>query len=479
MTTDHQQLFLGGQWCQPSTSGRLTITSPVTAEPIGSVPAAAPADADHAVAAARAALQAPAWGGLSTDDRRSVMHRLADALERRGGELARLVTAQNGMPISISSAIEGATPPGLLRYYAELAPSALAEEQRPTLDGSSPNLVRREPVGVVAAITPWNFPASLAAFKYAPALAAGNTVVLKPSPETVLDAYLLAEAALEAGLPPGVLSVLPGDRDLGAYLVAHTGIDKVAFTGSTAAGRQIGETAGRLLKPVTLELGGKSAAIVLDDADLTTTVQGLATVSLLNSGQTCYASTRILAPRSRYEEVLDAVTTMAASLPVGDPADPATVIGPLVSERQRDRVEALIAGGTADGAKLTTGGGRPAGLTTGWYVEPTVFGNVDNHSTIAREEIFGPVLSVIEYDGDDQAVALANDSEFGLGGSVWTADHDRGVALARRIETGTVGLNGFAMDLNAPFGGVKASGLGRELGPEGLSAYLSVKTILR
>lgn len=314
-------------------------------------------------------------------------------------------------------------------------------------------------------------------FKLAPALASGSTVVLKPAPETVLDAFQLADAAEEAGVPDGVLNIVTGGREIGAYLVAHPKVNKVAFTGSTAAGRVIGETCGRLLRPATLELGGKSAAIILDDADLVSVARGLSWASLLNNGQTCYLSSRILAPRSRYRETVDAVAHLASTLVVGDPADLATRVGPLVSERQRRSVEAYIDTGRREGATVAAGGGRPKHLDRGWFVEPTVFADLDNSATVAREEIFGPVLTVLPYDDLDDAVTIANDSEYGLGGTVWTSDPEKGLDLARRIETGSVGVNFFDLDIGAPFGGVKASGLGRELGPEGLDAYVRTKSM--
>ncbi|MDX6355658.1 MAG: aldehyde dehydrogenase, partial [Streptomyces sp.] len=315
----------------------------------------------------------------------------------------------------------------------------------------------------------------------APAMAAGCTVVLKPSPETVLDAFRLAEAAEEAGVPPGVINIVPADREAGAYLVAHPGVDKVAFTGSTAAGRAVGRACGELLRPVTLELGGKSAAIILDDAelDLDKIGEDLFTATLLNNGQMCHLGTRVLAPRSRYAEVVDLFTTLADSLTIGDALDPETRIGPLATPRQRDRVEGYIAKGLADGGRITTGGGRPKSQDRGWFVEPTIFADVDNRSTIAQEEIFGPVLSLIPYDGTDDAIRLANESDYGLGGTVWTSDPERGLAVARRVQTGTVGINRFRTDLAAPFGGFKDSGVGRELGPEGLSNYLQYQSLYR
>jgi acyl-CoA reductase-like NAD-dependent aldehyde dehydrogenase len=330
---------------------------------------------------------------------------------------------------------------------------------------------------VVGAIVPWNVPQAITFLKVAPALAAGCTVVLKPSPETVLDAFLMAEAALAAGLPAGVLNIVPGGRELGAYLVSHPRVDKVSFTGSTVAGRAIAEICGRLLRPVTLELGGKSAAIVLDDADLVSNMESFFGATLLNNGQICWLGTRILAPQSRYREVVDTITGLAGSLQIGEALDPTTQIGPLASARQRDRVESYIAKGNAEGARLTVGGGRPEQLDKGWFVQPTVFADVDNRFTIAQEEIFGPVLSVIPYRDEDEAVAIANDSDYGLGGSVWTADPDRGTALARRVRSGTLGINAYLNDPTVPFGGIKASGMGREMGPEGLTGYQQLKTI--
>jgi acyl-CoA reductase-like NAD-dependent aldehyde dehydrogenase len=340
-------------------------------------------------------------------------------------------------------------------------------------------VVRREPIGVVGAIVPWNFPQTLSATKYAPALAAGCTLVIKPSPETVLDSVPLAEAAVAAGIPAGVINIVPGGREIGAHLVSHPDVDKISFTGSTAAGRIIAESCGRLLRPVTLELGGKSAAIILEDADLDLSKigQDLFQATLLNNGQTCFLGTRVLAPLSRYDEVVDTFAALAGSLKIGDALDESTQIGPMASDRLRDRVEGYIAKGKAEGARLVVGGDRPAGKDRGWFVEPTIFADVDNNHTIAQEEIFGPVLSLIPYTDDADAVRIANDSDFGLAGSVWTADRDRGLRVARRVQTGTIGINHYLLDPNAPFGGVKASGLGRELGPGAIAHYQQLKSI--
>jgi betaine-aldehyde dehydrogenase len=304
-------------------------------------------------------------------------------------------------------------------------------------------------------------------------------MVIKPAPETPLDSYLLGEVLQGLDLPPGVVSLVAAGREVGEYLVRHPGIDKVSFTGSTAAGRKVGAICGEQLKRCTLELGGKSAAVILDDADLDTAIPGLLPAAMMNNGQACVAQTRVLAPRSRYADVVDALAQAAGAQKVGDPTDPSVEVGPLVAERQRDRVEHYLASGRQEGARAVVGGGRPAGLSRGWFVEPTVFADVDNSMTIAREEIFGPVVSVIPYDSDDDAIRIANDSDYGLSGSVWTADRERGIDVARRVRTGTYAVNsGMTIDLKNPFGGFKSSGIGRELGPEGLEAYLEVQTIV-
>ncbi|WP_156517584.1 aldehyde dehydrogenase [Rhodococcus sp. LB1] len=480
MFNARDSFFIDGGWAAPKGTETITIINPSTEEVIGRTPEGTKADVDAAVAAARRALEDPSgWGGYTPQQRADALHSLADELDARQGEIASAVSSQNGMPISVSSQLETNYPSAVLRYYAGLAASAETEERRPGFLGMGDTLVQRSPIGVVAAIVPWNFPQALTAWKIGPALAAGCTIVLKPSPETVLDAYLLADAVTAAGIPPGTVNIVPAGRTVGAYLVSHPGVDKVTFTGSTAAGRSIGETCGRLLRPVTLELGGKSAALFLDDVDLDLTKIGeaLFTACLLNNGQTCFLNSRILAPRSRYDEVVDAVSTLAGSMTVGDALDPATQIGPMSTAAHRDRVEGYIAKGKAEGARVTVGGGRPAERTRGWFVEPTVFADVDNSSTIAQEEIFGPVLSVIAYENDEDAVRIANESDYGLGGSVWTADSQRGQAIARRVRTGTIGVNRYLPDMAAPFGGVKASGVGRELGPEALAAHWEIKSI--
>ncbi|MFD7876210.1 aldehyde dehydrogenase [Streptomyces sp. NPDC059766] len=474
---DPHHLFIDGRWVHTSGSQVINVVSASTGDHLGAVPDGSRDDIDRAAAAARAAFDAPTgWATWGPERRAAAMIRLADALDARNEATSAAVSAQNGMPITVARSFEGVVPSALLRYYAGLAASTTAEELRTGLPRGT-TLVRREPAGVVAAIMTWNFPQTIAFFKVAPALAAGCTLVLKPAPETVLDSVLLAEAVEEAGFPDGVINIVPGGRDTGVYLVSYPDIDKVSFTGSTGAGRQVAAACAELLRPVTLELGGRSAAVVLGDADLAANAEQFFMATLLNNGQTCYASTRILAPRGRYQEVVEFCTALAHDAVVGDALDPATQIGPLVSERQRERVLGYVKTGLSEGARLTTGGDRPARFDRGWFVEPTVFADVDNASTIAQEEIFGPVLTITPYDGEDEAVRLANDSAYGLAGTVWTTDLDHGAQVARRIRTGTVGLNGYLPDLTSPYGGRKASGLGSELGPEGLHAYQQFQSI--
>ncbi len=476
---DWSKLFIGGDWVQPASSGRIEAVNASTGELLGSVAEAVHQDIDAAVHAARQAFDDPTgWASWAPSRRAAAMVDLAAAIEARAPELAHTVSAQNGMPVTLALQLEAMFPSVMLRYYATLVDQCTQEEERPGMVGAG-TVVRREPLGVVAAIVPWNGPQTLASFKYAPALAAGCTVVIKPPPETVLDSIILAEAVRETSIPPGVINIVPGNRTIGAYLVSHPGVDKVAFTGSTRAGREIAAECGRLLRPVTLELGGKSAAIILEDIDLNEleTQQRLFSACMFNSGQACFISSRILAPRNRYDEIVDFFAGLMVSANVGDALDPNTEVGPMVSRHQRDRVEGYIQQGRAEGARLVVGGGRPAGVPGGWFVQPTLFADVDRKSTIAQQEIFGPVLSVLPYDTIDQAVEIANDSEYGLGGSIWTHDRDAALDIARRVRTGTIGINGYMPDIGAPFGGVKSSGLGRELSPETLMHYMYYKSI--
>ncbi|MES9541954.1 MULTISPECIES: aldehyde dehydrogenase [unclassified Actinomadura] len=471
---EHDRLFIGGEWAAPAGTGVIDVVSPHTEEVIGRVPEGTEADIDAAVAAARRAFDEGPWPRMTPAERAEIVGRLSAIYAERQQEMADLVTAEMGSPIMFSVFGQAAIPQMVLQYYVDLAAAYTWEEERQGMLG--PVTVTQEPVGVVAAIVPWNVPQFTLMLKLAPALIAGCTVVAKPSPETPLDTYLLAEWIREAGIPEGVVNFVPAGREVGAYLVAHPDVDKVSFTGSTAAGRKIGAVCGEQLKRVTLELGGKSAAIILDDADLAATVEGFKLASLMNNGEACAAQTRILASRRRYDEVADALATMVSGLNVGDPADYGCEIGPLVAKRQQERVENYIRIGQDEGAKIITGGlNRPH--DRGWYVAPTVFGDVGNDMRIAREEIFGPVLVLIPYEDEADAIKIANDSDYGLGGSVWTSDVDHGVEVARRIRTGSCGVNMYTLDPNTPFGGYKNSGLGRELGPEGLHAYLEHKSI--
>lgn len=465
-----ERLPIGGEWVEPTSGEVIEVISPSTEEVVGRVPHASTADIDRAVAAARAAFDTGPWPRTSPDERADVMARISAIMKERAEEIARLITEQNGSPISWSIGAQAWAAIMVLDYYTELTREFPFEELRSGAMGQT--LVRQQPVGVVGAIVPWNVPMFVTMLKVAPALAAGATVVLKPAPETPLDAFLLAEIAEEAGLPAGVLNVVPAGREVGEHLVRHPDVDKIGFTGSSTAGRRIASLCGEQLKRVTLELGGKSAAIILDDVDLDVAIPQLHQAATMNTGQACVAQTRILASRGRHDEVVDRLVELTKAQIVGDPFDPATTVGPLVAERQRDRVEHYIAAGRDEGAKLVIGGGRPQDLDRGWYVEPTVFAGVDNSMTIAQEEIFGPVVSVIPYEDEADALRIANDSSYGLSGSVWSADVEHGIELARRVQTGSITVNGFTLAFHAPFGGWKQSGLGREMGPEGLQAYL-------
>ncbi|OMB86302.1 aldehyde dehydrogenase, partial [Mycolicibacterium conceptionense] len=397
---------------------------------------------------------------------------------QRRSEMAQLISAEIGAPITFAQRAQVGLPTMMMSAFCDLAENYPWHEARAGFFGSDVR-ISKSPVGVVAAVVPWNMPQFLIVTKLVPALLAGCAVVLKPAPESPLDALLLAQILKEAGLPDGVVSVVPGDAAVGAHLVGHPGVDKVSFTGSSAAGRAVAAAAAANLTKVSLELGGKSAAVILDDADPETVAAGVRSASLSNSGQICNALTRILVPASREHEFVDALAARMTALNVGDPADPATELGPLVSRRQQQRVRDYIDLGQKEGARLVCGGtDLPDGVEAGWYVRPTLFAGADNAMRIAREEIFGPVLTVIGYRDEDEAIAIANDSDYGLAGSVWTADTDRGISVAERVQTGTFGVNqGYTMDPFAPFGGIKDSGYGRELGREGLEGYLETKSI--
>ena len=475
---DRDTLWIGGDWVPSDGGGSIEVISPHTEQVIATVPEASTTDVDNAVAAARAALESGPWATMEPAGRAEILTDLTGALGARAEDLAQTITAEMGSPIMFSHLGQVGATLMVADYYANLAKDFTFEEERQGLMSSV--LVRREPVGVVGAIVPWNVPLYVTMLKLAPALAAGATMVLKPAPESPLSAYLLAEALEQVGLPKGVVNVVPAGREVGEHLVRHPGVDKIAFTGSTAAGMKIASICGEQLKRYTLELGGKSAAIILDDADVDTTLDNLLQVAgLMNNGQACVAQTRVLASRARYDEVVSGLATRMAAVKVGDPAEMDTEVGPLVAERQRDRVEKYIVQGQEEGAEVVVGGGRPAGQDTGWYVEPTLFAKVTNDMRIAQEEIFGPVISAIPFDDVDDAVAIANDSTYGLSGSVWTADAEAGLGIAKRVRTGTFNVNGFMLEPCAPFGGFKQSGVGREGGPEGLAAYLEDKAINR
>jgi aldehyde dehydrogenase (NAD+) len=474
----HDKLFIGGEWVGPATANVIDVISPHSEELVGRVPEGSAADIDRAVAVARDAFDNGPWPRMTPAERLEILQRFAGIYASRLDEMAEVITTEMGSPISFSKV--GQSPPPLLILNAMLAVGAAYEweDTRTGVFGGNV-IVRREPVGVVGAIAPWNVPQFTAMSKLAPALVAGCTIVLKPSPETPLDGMLMAEILTEAGVPKGVVSIVPAGREVGEHLVRHPGVDKIAFTGSTAVGRHIASICGEQLKRVSLELGGKSAAIVLDDADLGVLATGLQLASFMNNGQACVAQTRILASRARYDETVDAIASMVGGLRVGDPADPTTDVGPLVAQRQQDRVEKYIALGQEEGARVVVGGnGRPSGLDKGWYVQPTVFAGANNEMRIAREEIFGPVVAVIPYDDEDDAIRIANDSDYGLAGSVWTSDPQHGIDVARKVRTGTYAVNMYLMDFVAPFGGYKSSGIGREFGKEGLEEYLEYKSIV-
>jgi betaine-aldehyde dehydrogenase len=471
---EHDRLYIGGELVEPAGTGTIDVINPYTEQVAGRVPEATNADVDKAVAAARHAFDHTDWAQRPVAERAEILSRASALIQGRMDELTQLISTEMGSPSAWGMFGQVLAPSMILDAYAGIGNEFAFEETRAGMFG--PVVVRKEAMGVVAAIIPWNVPLFEAVMKVAPSVIAGCTVVLKPAPETPLDAYVFAEIMEEAGLPKGVLSVLPAGREVGEYLVTHPLVDKVTFTGSTAAGMKIASVCGGLLRPVTLELGGKSAAIVLDDADVASVVPQLLDCGVMNNGQACVAQTRILASRAKYDEVLEAVTEAISALVVGDPLDPSTQIGPLVAQRQQERVLGYIEKGKEEGARLTTGGDR-AGQSNGWFVAPTVFGDVDNKMTIAQEEIFGPVLSVIPFGDEAEAVAIANDSPYGLSGSVWTADSARGADIARQVRTGTISVNHFGMAFGAPFGGYKHSGLGRELGPEGVDAFLEKKAL--
>jgi len=465
------KLYINGLWTAPRGDKSIDVINASTEEVMGRVPEGTAADADAAVAAARAAFDA--WAATPAAGRAAFLQKIHEGLKARSEEIGRLIAGEVGMPLKLATMIQAGSPTATFGMYAKLLGSYAFEE---TVGNS---LVLREPVGVVAAITPWNYPLHQIAAKVAAALAAGCTVVLKPSEVAPLNAFVLAEIVDAAGLPAGVFNLVTGYGPVvGEALAAHADVDMVSFTGSTRAGKRVSELASATVKRVALELGGKSAAVVLEDADLAAAIKGTVNACFLNSGQTCSAHTRLLVPESRYAEAAKIAAEVAQGFSVGDPFGGSAKLGPLVSAQQRERVRGYIEKGIAEGAELLAGGvDAPAGLPKGYYVKPTVFGRVKPGATIAQEEIFGPVLSILTYKDEDDAVTIANDTAYGLGGGVWSKDEAHALRVARRLRTGQVDINGGPFNLRAPFGGFKQSGNGRELGRYGLEEFLEYKSL--
>jgi betaine-aldehyde dehydrogenase len=465
------KLFIGGQWIAPSTEESIDVHSAGTGEVMGKVPAGGERDIDAAAAAAHAALQG--WSQTPAEKRAEFLQKISDGLKARADEIAKTIAQEVGMPIKLAGRIQAGLPIANFANYAKIGREFKFEERV----GNS--VVVKEAVGVVGAITPWNYPLHQIALKVAPALAAGCTVVLKPSEVAPFNAFILAEVIEAAGLPKGVFNLVTGlGPVVGEALVKHPRVDMISFTGSTRAGKRISELAAQQVKRVALELGGKSASVILEDADLAAAVKGTVNGCYLNSGQTCTALTRMLVPASKYDEAAKLAVEAAKGFTLGDPLQETTRLGPLSSQAQLERVRSYIKKGVAEGAELLTGGAdQPAGVPGGYFVKPTIFGKVKNSMAIAQEEIFGPVLSIIAYKDEDEAVKIANDSPYGLAGAVWSKDDARAQAVARRIRAGQIDVNGGAFNMNAPFGGFKQSGHGREAGVYGLEVFLELKSL--
>lgn len=472
-----EALFIGGDWVAPATDATFLVIDSGTEQPYYRVAEAGADDVDRAAAAARAAFDLGPWPRLSHGERAGYLRAFAERIRARAADAAELWTRESGV-VHTAALASLARVPAIFERTAALAETFPFTERVEPTNGGFFGLLVREPVGVVVAIVPWNVPLALASHKIAPALLAGCTVVLKASPEAPGHAYLLAEIAESIGLPPGVLNVVTADREVSERLVRDTRVDKVGFTGSTMAGRRIASLLGERIARYSLELGGKSAAVVLDDYDLSAAADSLAAAECFLTGQICSSLTRIVVSGHRHDELVEALADRFGRVRVGDPFAEGTQMGPLAFERQRDRVLGLIEQGRAEGAVVASGGGRPAGLERGWFVEPTVFAHVDNDNVIAREEVFGPVLSVIPADDEADAVRIANDSIYGLNASVFTNDVERAYDVARQLRSGTVGHNAYRTDYGMSFGGFKQSGVGREGGREGILPYLETKSVI-
>ena len=469
--------YIDGQWVRPSTDALIDVISPATEDLYVQVAEAREADMDRAVAAARRAFDRGPWPRMSHKERAGYLSAIGKMLGERAGDVAQIWPNESGITYA-SAQIRAPGMGNIYQYYSSLADSFPFEQQKDPLGGGKLGLLVREPVGVVAVIIPWNAPIVLMAYKIAPALLAGCTIILKSSPEAPGMAYVMAEIAEAVGLPPGVLNVVTADREISERLVTSPLVDKVSFTGSTAAGRRIASLCGERIARYTLELGGKSAALILDDYDLEAAAKSIVGPACANAGQACSSLTRIIVGRDRHDHLVEALAAQFGAIRVGDPFDPASQMGPVAIRRQRDRIERLIAAGQDEGATLATGGRRPPHLNRGFFIEPTVFGNVDNRSTLAREEIFGPVVSVIAADSEEHAIDIANDTIYGLNNSVFTNDATRAYDVARQLRSGTVGHNVWRSDFSIAFGGFKQSGIGREGGTEGLMPYLETKAII-
>jgi len=465
------KLYIDGQWATPAGPKAIDVRSASTEAVIGRVPEGTPEDVDAAVRAARAAFEP--WAATAASERARLLSRIQEGLEARAEDIGRTIAGEVGMPLKLATRIQAGSPIFTFSMYAKMLADFKFEERI----GNS--IVLREPVGVVAAITPWNYPLHQIAAKVAPALAAGCSVVLKPSEIAPLNAFILAEVIHAVGLPRGAFNLVTGyGHVVGEALAKHAQVDMISFTGSVRAGKRVSELASQTVKRVTLELGGKSASVILDDADLAAAVKGTINACFLNSGQTCSAHTRMLVPEGRYEEAAKIAVDLARTFTVGDPFGDKAKLGPLTSAAQRDRVRGYIKKGIEEGAVLLCGGpDAPEGMDKGYYMRPTIFGRVNPKSTIAQEEIFGPVLAIITYKNEDEAVSIANDTVYGLAGGVWSADEERAKRVARRLRTGQVDINGGPFNMLAPFGGYKQSGKGRELGRQGLEEYLEYKAL--